>query len=387
MSFFDEDDEPTRTTSRTRTQARIRPRAGRPSGSGSSPDAQTLMGRRIVALVVGVALLFFLFFIVRSCNNSRTDNALKDYNRQVGGIATASRQTGESLFKAMGGAGEGSPNDLYNQINSFKATAQQSLEQAQDLSVPSQMVDAQQSLLIALELRRDGLEAIAGQIRPALGDEGEVADRAIEAVAGQNQAFNASDVIYKARVQPFIKDALDTAQVTGQEIPPSRFLNDINWVSPSFVATKLGQQLSSGGEDGDGNTTSNRETTGPGLHGSGLTSTAFGDTTLQPGSPNRLTYSEGQRFLVTFANQGENDEFNIKVSVKISRSSGDGETITLQKNVPRAGVGETVQVEIPLTKEPPIGTALNIAVNVAKVPGEEKVDNNKATYPALFDQG
>lgn len=345
------------------------------------------MVRRVVAVGLGALLLFALFFLVRSCNNSRTDNALKDYNRQVAGIATASRQTGESLFKALEGAGAGSPQELSNQINSFRATAQQSLEQAQDLSVPSQMVDAQQSLLIALELRRDGLEAISGQISAALGDEGEVADNAIKAVAGQNQAFNASDVLYKARVQPFIKQALDKAQITQQDIPASRFLNNIDWVSPQFVATKLGQQLSTGGEDGDGNTTSNREPTGPGLHGSGLTSTAFGDTTLKPGDPNRLTYTEGQRFLVTFANQGENDEFNIKVSVKISRSSGDGETMTLQATVPRAAQGETVQVELPLKKEPPIGTALNIAVNVAKVPGEEKVDNNKATYPALFDQG
>ena len=91
MSFFDEDDEPTRTTSRTRTQTRVRPRTGRPSGTGSSPDGQTLAVRRIVAVVVGALLLFALFFIVRSCNNTRTDNALKDYNRQVAGIATASR--------------------------------------------------------------------------------------------------------------------------------------------------------------------------------------------------------------------------------------------------------------------------------------------------------
>jgi len=108
---------------------------------------------------------------------------------------------------------------------------------------------------------------------------------------------------------------------------------------------------------------------------------------LQPGTSNRLTYTAGSEFTVSFANQGENDEFNIKVSVKIARASGDGDTITLQKTVPRAAQGETIPVALPLTEEPPIGTALNISVNVAKVPGEEKVDNNKATYPALFDQG
>jgi hypothetical protein len=343
----------------------------------------------MVAVVVGALLLFALFFIIRSCNNTRTDNALRDYNRSVAQIATASRQTGESLFKAMSDAGTGSPQDLYNQINSFKATAQQSLTQAQDLSVPGDMTDAQQALLIALELRRDGLQAISEDIRNALGDEGETADRAINAIAGQNQAFNASDVIYKARVQPFIRDALNTAEISGQEIPASRFMGEISWVAPSYVASQLGQQLSSGDAagNGDGDAPDEREPTGPGLHGSGLVGTAFGDTDLQPGTSNRLTYTEGQRFLVSFANQGENDEFNINVTVKISAASGGGETLTLRKTVPRAGVGETIQVELPLNEEPPIGAALNIAVNVARVPGEEKVDNNKATYPALFDQG
>jgi hypothetical protein len=194
-------------------------------------------------------------------------------------------------------------------------------------------------------------------------------------------------VIYKARVQPFIKDALDKAEVTGQEIPPSRFMNEISWVLPSFVASQLGKSLSTGGEDGNGNSANNREPTGPGLHGSGLNGTSFGDVNLQPGTSNRLTYTAGSEFTVSFANQGENDEFNVKVSIKIARASGDGDTITLQETVPRVAQGETVTVALPLKKEPPIGTALNISVNVARVPGEEKVDNNKATYPALFDQG
>jgi hypothetical protein len=387
LSFFDEDDEPTRTTSRTRTQTRVRPRAGRVSGAGSPPDSQALLVRRMVAVVAGAILLFILFFAFRSCSNSRTDNALKEYNRSVAGIATESRQTGESLFKALSAAREGSPNDLYQQIVGMQATSRKSLEQAQSLSVPGDMVDAHQALLIALELRRDGLEAVGEKIQPALGDEGEAADRAIESIAGQNQAFNASDVIYKARVQPFIKDALDKADVTGQEIPPSRFMNEISWVSPPFVAAELGKSLSTGGEQGEGSTPNNQETTGPGLHGSGLTSTSFGNTALQSNASNRLTYTAGSEFTVVFANQGENDEFNIKVVVKIARASGDGETITLQKTVPRAAQGETVTVALPLNKEPPIGAALNISVSVAKVPGEQKVDNNKATYPALFDQG
>ena len=45
-----------------------------------------------------------------------------------------------------------------------------------------------------LEWRRDALEKIAGEIRTALGDEGEAADAAIEQIAGQMEVLMASDV-------------------------------------------------------------------------------------------------------------------------------------------------------------------------------------------------
>jgi hypothetical protein len=387
LSFFDEDDEPTRTTSRTRTQTRVRPRSARPAGSGAAPDAQALLVRRIVAVVAGAVLLFLLFFIVRSCNDSRHKTALKDYNRQVSNIATESSQTGDTLFKALGASGEGSPSDLYQQIVAMKSSADGTLKQAQDLTVPSDMTDAQQSLLIALELRRDGLEAIAEKIQPAMGDEGEVADNAIKAIAGQNRAFDASDVLYKARVERFIDEALKGSGVGGQTITASRFMPEISWVAPTFVASKLGKSLSTGGEDGNGNTTSNDEPTGPGLHGSGLNGTSYGDVNLQPGTPNRMVYAEGQPFTVSFTNQGENEEFNVKVTLKIARTSGGGGTITLQETVPKISPQEKVTVSLIPKKAPPTDTALTISVNVAKVPGEEKTDNNKATYPAIFSQG
>ena len=78
--------------------------------------------------------------------------------------------------------------------------AESQLKQAKALDVPDEMKGAQQSLLIALEFRRDGLAAIAEQIRTALGDEGEAANAAITQIAGQMQTFLASDVLYQARV-------------------------------------------------------------------------------------------------------------------------------------------------------------------------------------------
>ncbi len=338
----------------------------------------------MIAGIAGLVVLLLLFFFVKACNDKRHDDALKDYNRQVSNIGTQSRQTGEEFFKQMNDATAQSPSELYSAIVGYKGTADTSLKQAQDLSVPGDMTPAQQSLLIALELRRDGLNSIAGSIRDALGDEGETADKAINDIAADMRSFDASDVLYSQRVIPFIKTSLDDSGISGQDVLTSQFLPEISWLAPAYVASKLGKQLSTKEGDGD-SATSGKQSTGPGLHGTGLNATSYGNVTLTPSASNRLTYVKGQPFLVAFTNQGENDEFNVKVSVKIT--GGSGSPITLNKTVEKIAKGEKATVELPLNRAPAVGTALTINVTVAAVPEEKKTDNNKASYPTLFDQG
>jgi hypothetical protein len=118
LSFFDEDDEPPR-TARTRVRPSPPPRRGRVT-SGGSPDAQQLLLRRMIAGIFGLLILLLLFFGVRACSNSRHENALRDYNRQVAAIGTESRQTGEQFFKQMDGAGSTSAPELYQAILGYK---------------------------------------------------------------------------------------------------------------------------------------------------------------------------------------------------------------------------------------------------------------------------
>jgi hypothetical protein len=193
------------------------------------------------------------------------------------------------------------------------------------------------------------------------------------------EVFGASDVAWETRVIPFIQAALDKEQIGGQQIKRSPFLPDIRWVLPETVAQVLDQQLTSGGATGGG------QPTGPGLHGTGLDSTSYGSVTLQPGVTNRLTYVPNQPFSVKFTNQGENDEFDIKVTLRIQ--SGGGQPITTSKTVPKLARQESATVDLVPSKQPPIGTAVTIRVQIAKVPGEQKLDNNRSEYPALFSRG
>jgi hypothetical protein len=242
------------------------------------------------------------------------------------------------------------------------------------------MRGAQQSALIALEWRRDGLDRIAQQVRTALGDEGEAADDAINDISGQMAVFLASDVTWYTRVGPLVQGALEDAEIGGQEIVRSRFLADRSWLEPETIATVLDQQLSSADGGGGGG-----EPTGPGLHGTGLDATSYGDVTLQPGTSNRLVLVPDQPFLVRFTNQGENEEFDIRVSMRIQGEAG-GEEVTSSDTIARLVPGESATAELPLQDAPPLDTAVTIRVQVARVPGEEKTDNNRSEYPAIFVQ-
>ena len=51
---------------------------------------------------------------------------------------------------------------------------------------------------------------------------------------------------------------------------------------------------------------------------------------------------------------------------------------------PTTSAGANAEATIPLTSAPPIGTPVTIEVSVARVPGEEKVDNNRQSYTAIF---
>jgi hypothetical protein len=371
LSFFDEDDEPRRTP---------RPRRARPAGGGvATADSQTLLIRRAVAIVGGILILLLLLFFIDSCRDSARENALKDYNRQLSTIATdSSRQVGAPFFDLLSEGGGSQPQDLQTQISGYRVQAEQQYEQARRLDVPDEMRGAQEAALMALEWRRDGLDRIAQQIRPALGDESEQADEAIKDIAGQMAVFLASDVAWRTRVVPFIESALEEQEIGGQEISNSPFLASEEWLQAQKVAEVLDQQLTSGGGGGG-------EPTGPGLHGSGLDSTNYGEVTLQPGVTNRLTYEPGTGFTVNFTNQGENDEFDVKVTLRITREGGD--PITTSDTVPKVATGESAAVELPLDEQPPLDTAVEIRVNVARVPGEEKLDNNSSRYPVLFSRG
>ena len=372
MSFFDEGDEP-----RTRTQRT--PRAsGSPRAGGVAADPATVRNRRIVA--GGFILLFIvlLSFLVNSCLDTRAENRLKDYNRDVGSVVGRSdREVGRPFFDLISQGGQ-SPNELEQSISSLRNRAEDHVQEAEGFDVPDELRTAQRDLLLALDMRASGLEKIAGQVRTALvQDGGDEAQAATEQIAAQMQQFLASDVIYDARVLPYIEQTLADKEIGGQQTANSQFLPSLEWLDPEVVADRLGAEAGASGSAGA------RGEPAPGLHGHGLVSVRVGDLALEPGqTANRIPAGSDLAFDVEFANQGENEERNVPVRVRIR---GQGiKTISAVRRVEQTQQGENATASVPLAQAPPIGTPVTIEVSVEKVPGEEKVDNNRQTYTAIF---
>lgn len=373
MSFFDEADEPRRTIRQRRP-----PSSG---GGGHRPpmDHQTLLVRRLVAAGAVVLVIILMVFFVKSCADSRRTAALKDYNRNVRSLVEESKSTvGKPFFQALTGAGARQQKDVQETINQLRVDAEEELNHAERLDVPGSMGTAQDDLELMLSLRRDGVQKVADLIQQALGKSA-AAGTAVNQIAGQMQAFNASDVIYSQRVAPLIlkglKDDGISASYDGtageQVLPYSDFLPSIGWMDPAYVGTQLGA-ASSGGSTG---------TPAPGLHGHQLDSVSVGGTTLTPDGSNRISASPPPTFTVTFTNGGENNETGVVVTVEVT---GTGAPIKAQKTVPNTTAGQQTSTDVQLPKSPPTNGAVTIKVTVEKVPGEQSLDNNTKSYPALF---
>ena len=376
VSFFDDEgDEPPTRSARPRRPAQPRGGTARSRAAGGGPsDPQQLMLRRALALGAGVVVLILLVFGVKGCLDSRTENAMKNYNRDVNTVVTSSNErVSKPLFEQLS-AGGSSTNALVQNVNRIRVTAANDFERAQALSVPGDMTDAQRHLLLALSLRSEGVAKIARDLRFISGTQKR---QAVDRIAGSMRTFLASDVLFSQRIDPYIKQVLEEHDISGQTIVASQFLPNNTWLSPTVVGNRLGVA-------GAGSTSGN--TSCPTSCGHGLTSVAVGNTTLQPGAVNnRVTLTPTTAFTVTFQNQGQRDEFDVTVKISITAASLST-PITAQKRVDETKAGQSATTQIRLTRTPPLDRPVRVRVTIAAVPGEKTLSNNTQTYLVTFSR-
>jgi hypothetical protein len=318
-----------------------------------------------------IALLLILF--ARSCSSTHHKNALKDYNREVTSIVQSSDGTAsKQLFDVLSGGGDNQQVSVAAQ--QVRLAAEEDAKRARALDAPDDVAAAQHDLEQAMDFRAAGVREIADQLPKAMSSQPSAAE-AIRRIAGQMQLFLASDVIYSQRVAPLIKQALDDNDVGDQRVATSQFLPSIGWLDAEQAGNKINPDVAAG-------TTSSSKNPAPGTHGHGLIGTKIGAVQLQPGTAiNKVTGKAPLPVEVTYANQGENDETNVTISVKVT---GGPKAISATKRLNQTKAGSQGTATVTLPSVPPSGTSTKMTVTVGPVPGEQKTDNNTSTYTVLF---
>jgi len=329
------------------------------------------MVRRRIAAGVAVVLLIVIVLVINGCLKSQKQQSLKNYNQSVGTLAQESEtQVAQPLFTELTGASSKSAIDVQQQVNQLRMQAQKIAEQARALSVPGEMSEAQRNLLLTLDLRVEGITKLAALVPTAVGSQSKQASNQI---AADMEIFLASDIVYSQRAAPLIQEALAGSGIHGLSTAPSRFLPNLGWLEPNTVASRITGQSS----------TSQNGQTVTGNHGSALVSTSVGTNTLAgEGTINHVTGGGSPTFTVTLENSGEFPESNVKVDVTVTAG---GKQFKASHVVNQTQPGTKVNVEIPVSGIP-LAVASKIEVNIEGVPGENDLENNKATYLAIFSQ-
>ena len=273
------------------------------------------MVRRSIALVAGVIVLILLVLGVRSCLNTRSENAIKDYSNDSAELLRASKLEGDQLFKLLEGeGGTDQATAIINQLNAYRVDSSELVDRANRLDVPGDLDGAQSELLEVLELRRDGFADITDALQVALGDQQR--REGSDDVAKQMQVFLASDIIDTQRFRPDLFDVLRDKDLPAPDLPQNGFVPDIQWLQPDFVADQVNALRTGTGGGGEA---------APGLHGNGVAGVTLGGIALTPGGNASVQLSGDLAFEIQVQNQGENTENDVVVSVTVG-DGGDADT-------------------------------------------------------------
>ena len=329
------------------------------------------MVRRTIAIGGGLLLLVLLIFGFRGCLDARKERAMEDYVRGANELIKLSKAESSQLFDILSAPSDTDQTvNRQNQANALRVDAATLSDRARDLDVPDELSDADDYFVEALDLRRDALAEVADQLPGALAQEER--RNSTGRIAEMMQVFLASDVLLTARYRPKLQDALEEEQVEADipSVNSLRFVEDIDWVNPDFVADQI-----AGIRGTDGGTAT------PGLHGNGLGTVSLGGVALAPGASATVPLTGDIAFDIEAVNQGDSTETDVKVQVTVGQGN---DAIELEETIPEIATGEAKAVSIPLTEQPPTGQNVPITVRVEPVPGEEVTDNNEGEFTVIF---
>lgn len=320
-----------------------------------------------------IVVLILIILGVHSCQVSSRNSALKDYNNSVNSVIQQSNETGSQLFSELaGGGGANNAGALQQEINETRSKAQSELATATAISTPSQVSSAQQHVLLTLQMRLDGIKNIGSEVQAALN--ASTSRSAISALSTEMARFYASDVVFLDYAEPEIAIALNSAVGKGNWTPfngtPRQFLASLNWLSPSYVAGKLGASLPQ--------SPTAKCVTGQ-LVGNALNTVSVGGQALSTSGGNTISASPAPTFTFSVTDGGKTTLSDVPLKVEVQGTSVKGSgTIALIKSNGGSATGT-----VTLSSQPPTG-ANTVVATVSPVHCESNSANNTLTFPVTF---
>jgi hypothetical protein len=371
---FDFFDEPETEEAAERTRAPRRPPPGGPRRP-IRPPAGFIPMLRLAGLIAFLILAAVLLVVaVRGCASSSKHDRYQNYLNNTRSIAASSESVGKDLNQTLAAPGT-KESALESKLTALAAREAQNVARAREVNPPGPLRVEHDHLIEVLQLRQSALSRLADAFRQtATAKDAATSGRLI---ADQARLLVASDVNWDFYFREPTQRELENQGVTNVgAVPDSNFLSNPDLASTQAM-TDVWRRVHGAARGGSPT----------GVHGSALASvTALPDgKKLNPSgsaSDNQITASTDLAFQVAVTDSGNSQEYNVGVTLTIQKSP---KPIVLRKKIDVINAGETKTVTFTnIDLNGLFGLPTTLKVDVAPVPGEQRLSNNSADYRVIF---
>ena len=231
----------------------------------------------------------------------------RTYLADIGSIGNASAKLGQQLGTLLTTPGL-NEEDLDAKLGGYVQTAENQMQQAEDLNAPGPMVVPNAGAVEALRYRVNGLRGLQAAFKEA-ADETD-ASVAGEQLLAQTRRLLASDIIWSDSFQEPAEVVLTDEGIEGLDVPSSEFVTTDDLVSQSSLAA-IWQRIQGASTGG----------TPTGLHGSGIAYVKAlpSGQLLSTTTETTIKVTDELKFEVGVEDTGESQEVRIKVTLTIPK--------------------------------------------------------------------
>jgi hypothetical protein len=371
FDFFDEADAPSwEEPEGLEPQAPGTERGRRGRGSGFRPPRNLTPLLRLVGLIALAILVVVLLVVwVEGCAADAKLDRNRTYLADIGSIGNASAKLGQQLSTTLTTPGL-KQEDLDAKLGGYAQTAENQMQQAEDLDAPGPMVIPNSGAVEALRYRVNGIRGL----QAAFKDTADETDATVagEQILAQTRRLLASDIIWSDSFQEPAEVVLQDEGIEGLDVPSSEFITTDDLVSQSSLAA-IWQRIQGASTGG----------TPTGLHGSGIAYVKAlpSGQLLSTTTETTIKVTDELKFEVGVEDTGESQEVRIKVTLTIPKQP---DSIVKTASIPIIDAGETKAVVFTVGALVPFGEQTTVKVDVDPVPGETNTTNNTAEYPVIF---